>query len=954
MKLDQLLEISKTRFLSLKWKAFFLTSSLLSVIFIIFVTGTSVTLDKQFNEKRNNTFAHAISELHSLIEQETTRLQQLAAATPHFEGMSDSLDKTIELKKSFRPHWEMLKSTSNLSGAALYANNTAVLLTWDLPRSLPLQELIQKTLLSQKPSWRVDCASGCYLFGSSPIFSNGNIWGVAVTVSPWNELLQKFKKTSGADISFVSKLIDSPVQDSLFDKTLATTLTNEELTALSSKISSFDELVSSLQIQTTFSNKVYELRKISSTQLQSSAMGEFIITEDVSAELANMEATLSTTIWISIAGLVVSELLLLAVLSKTLTRLRETTESLPLLAQNGFQQARDLLTKQNRRTIIRDESDILNSTTLSLSYQLEKMQSQLTKRAEQLEKGGELLKSDRDFIHGLLNTAHAVIITQDSLGTILMANNHAEEVTGYSQQEILGNTFSSLLPTEDLLPDLYHQLSDLLCGKTDSLQHETQIICKDGSPLHMAWYHSRLPTRGNKNHTIMTVGLDISERKKAEDHMTWLASHDTLTGLYNRRKFAEEIESAITDSQSSNQAGAVLYFDLDQFKDVNDTSGHHVGDSLLKIVSSVLKETARDSDVIARLGGDEFAMILRDTDAKDASITAQRYCQALSKIEVQGKGRSHRASSSIGIALFPAHGEHIDELLANADIAMYSAKDAGRNGWHLFSYDAKDRVRVQERVYWNEKVKQVIAEDMITIHFQALVNVATQQVTHYEALLRVIDENGQLLAPGKFIQSAEQSGLINELDQRVMEKVFHYKSLLEAEGNFTPISLNLSGLSFKNRDLANIIANKISRHNIDPTSIIFEITETAAVADVAATIATMEKIKEMGCQFSLDDFGVGFSSLYFLKQLPIDYVKIDGSFIQHLHEHPDDQVLVKALVDVANAFGQRTVAEFVEHPNTLKILNSLGVNYAQGFLLHRPVSFENLMEDTYQTMPILA
>ena len=245
-------------------------------------------------------------------------------------------------------------------------------------------------------------------------------------------------------------------------------------------------------------------------------------------------------------------------------------------------------------------------------------------------------------------------------------------------------------------------------------------------------------------------------------------------------------------------------------------------------------------------------------------------------------------------------------------------------------------------MYWNEKVKEALAKDSLMVAFQPIQNIAEKRLSHFEALLRVMDEEGQPLPTYKFIQSAEASGLIQEVDLRIVDKVLAYKRQLEERGIAAVLAINLSGVSFRNPNINQAIAKKLDFYKVNPQEIIFEITETSALEDAVATANKMRDIKELGCKFALDDFGVGFSSLYHIKQLPIDLVKIDGSFIRHLPEEPEDQALVRAVVEVAKVFGLQTVAEFVENEESLEILSTLGVDYAQGYHISKPEFFDAL------------
>ena len=428
------------------------------------------------------------------------------------------------------------------------------------------------------------------------------------------------------------------------------------------------------------------------------------------------------------------------------------------------------------------------------------------------------------------------------------------------------------------------------------------------------------------------------------DELGFLAYNDTLTELYNRRKFQEELERQIKIAKRSGSSGAVLMFDLDNFKDVNDGSGHHVGDEMLKQIAYKLKEICRKNDVVSRMGGDEFAIILPNIDEEDALKVADKICRQVSEIEVLGKNMIHKASASIGVAMFPDVAEDLDTIIYYSDIAMYKAKELGRNMVYLFKENDKDMETINQRVYWSEKVKEPMTNEFLKIVCQPIYCYKTKSISHYEALLRVRDANGDFISPFNYINAAEKSGSISKVDKWVINEVSKYISLMMKENINKKISINLSALSFSNDNLVEEIEEIFIKNDIDPKMIIFEITETAALRNIYDTIKIMENIRKLGCDFALDDFGVGFSSFYNLKKLPVSYVKIDGSFINNLKNDKGDQILVESLVYVAKEYGEKTIAEFVEDAETLELLENLGVDFAQGYYISKPMEMEDVFE----------
>ncbi len=418
----------------------------------------------------------------------------------------------------------------------------------------------------------------------------------------------------------------------------------------------------------------------------------------------------------------------------------------------------------------------------------------------------------------------------------------------------------------------------------------------------------------------------LEARSEAEKNLVWLADHDPLTNLFNRRRFQEVFDRILALNVRYERTGALLFLDLDQFKYVNDLSGHQAGDALLLLVASTLRDAVRHSDILARLGGDEFALVLPEAGVEKAVYMANKLQHDLKQVDFSSNGRVHKISSSVGITLFPDHGTNLNDLLANADMAMYQAKEAGGARWHLYSPDEQAKELLASRAKWRERISRALLDDAFELHYQPIFDIKAGRVTRFETLVRMRDNAGQLIFPDNFIPIAEQSGQIHEIDRWVIRKVIGQVQANPA----ISLAVNLSGRVLDDPSLLEWFHQQLQDSGIDPSRLIVEITETAAVANVQDAIAFMRDIKALGCRFALDDFGSGFSSFAYLKQLPVDIVKIDGAFIQNLASSDEDQLFVKALTDVAKGLGKVTVAEFVENAETLRLLRGFRCRFRPG------------------------
>ena len=438
---------------------------------------------------------------------------------------------------------------------------------------------------------------------------------------------------------------------------------------------------------------------------------------------------------------------------------------------------------------------------------------------------------------------------------------------------------------------------------------------------------------GTPLHVILQV-QDISERKALSARLDYLMDHDLLTGLFNRRRFDQELMQQVERAARYGSGGAVLMMDLDHFKQVNDSFGHKAGDDLLRAIAGELRHRARKTDVLARLSGDEFALLLPQADLEEASVVAEALVKAVRQHMATLGEKTIRMTASVGVALF---GDlSYAELLAYADQAMYEAKESGRDRMAVYRPGADHRRRTA-RLDEAERLRKGLAEDRLVLHAQPILNLSSGKIAQYELLVRLWDDAaGEILMPGAFLYVAERFDMIQAIDRWVVRQAIGLIAEHAAAGSELLLEINLSGKSIGDRDLAAFTERLLAEAGIDPSSLIFELTETAAIANLEDAQRFAHRLRGLGCRFALDDFGSGFGSFYYLKHLPFDYIKIDGDFVRGLPGSPTDQLVVQALVTIAQGMGKETIAEFVTDQATVALLEEAGVDYAQGFHISRP------------------
>jgi diguanylate cyclase (GGDEF)-like protein/PAS domain S-box-containing protein len=519
------------------------------------------------------------------------------------------------------------------------------------------------------------------------------------------------------------------------------------------------------------------------------------------------------------------------------------------------------------------------------------------------------------------------IITRAVNGQVTTWNPGAERLYGYTSQEAVGREWGMLIP-EELKAEEGDVMRRAVAG--EHVEHyETRRVRKDGEQIDVSVTIS--PVRDGEDALIgiSTIARDITQRKRFEAQLKHLANNDPLTGLYNRYRFEEELAEELAAGQRYDSPGAVMVLDLDNFKYVNDGFGHGAGDEVLRGVSERLRSRLRRSDVLARLGGDEFAILLRSAGEDHARSVAQDLLEQVRAYTPQVDGQPVRMTASIGVTVIDHASSTPGDLMADADRAMFDAKESGRDRV-LFLDPGDRRSGPAGGRGWEHRIRTALDEDRFELHCQPILELSSGEVTQSELLVRMRGDDG-LIPPNAFLGDAERLGLIHAIDRWV---VSHAIELL-AERPGACFEVNLSGHSTGDEQLLRLIKGELEQAGVAPDRLILEITETAAIASIDQARRFAQALRDLGCRFALDDFGAGFGSFYYLKHIPVDFLKIDGDFVRSPRSKADDLV-VESIVHMARGLGKQTIAEFVEDEGTLEALRAQGVDYAQGFHIGRP------------------
>ena len=555
----------------------------------------------------------------------------------------------------------------------------------------------------------------------------------------------------------------------------------------------------------------------------------------------------------------------------------------------------------------------------------------------------QLLLESENRYRDLVETSHDLIWATDTQGRFTYLNTASQDIFGLAPKDLIGRCFFDFEAGAAHISN--RRFLALLRKNGEVKNYVTHVLtarCED------RWIGINARLTHDDNGEVLGLrgtARDITEQHLATQRIEHLALHDPLTDLPNRHSLQSRIDEALQEGA----VGALLFIDIDHFKYVNDNFGHRSGDQLIVGVGSVLRDVTRAAGgELYRLGGDEFGIHLPQALRKQAGDTAESALDAIRHYRFPATEQRivSNLSASIGIALYPFDGPDVPGLFSNVDIAMYQAKELGRNRYVVFD-QASDGLRsTHRRIHWAKRLRDALDDDRICLFAQPVVRLRDRKAVHHEVLVRLRDDAGGYVLPSAFIELAESLSLVQEIDLQVVQKLLAFMRQHNQVGKKLRYFVNLSRVSISDERWIKGFLSLLKTSGTDPSQLVFEITETAAMSEVDVTMTFIKRLKDMGCRFALDDFGAGFSSFYYLKRFEVDYLKIDGGFIRDLATDEGSRLFVRALNDVARGLNKQVVAEWVESPEVLKLLVEMGAQYGQGYLFRHPVPIEETVQLT--------
>jgi diguanylate cyclase (GGDEF)-like protein/PAS domain S-box-containing protein len=576
-----------------------------------------------------------------------------------------------------------------------------------------------------------------------------------------------------------------------------------------------------------------------------------------------------------------------------------------------------------------------SSEFIALNHELERQQATLRKllaSREQLEKEHELalvtLRSIGDAVITTNNTAHVEYL-----------NPIAESLTGWSNEEAQGKSVTEVfnIINEVTREPAVEPVSVCLAeGRIVGLANHTALIARDGKEYVIE--DSAAPIRDSQGviHGVVLVFRDVTSDRLARRQLEYLAQHDTLTGLNNRHYFEQQLEHVVQLMARGKATSALFYIDLDQFKVINDTAGHAAGDGLLTEVAHLFAGRLRKGDILARLGGDEFGVLLENIPIDQIDAVARSYIKALDGFQFHWEGKQYDITPSLGISIIDKDAQSAAEAMREADIACYIAKRDGRNRYHLYSPNDESGLDTLGEMGLVNEIRRALVSNDFALYQQPIIEMATGKVVINEFLLRLRAGGKEVISPASFIPVAERYGLMPMIDQWVVRQTLTCLQQQLARSEAGMVSINLSGASFGDSELLGIFNSFLKSQPELAKYIMIEVTETSAVRHIEKAIDFVRDLRRLGVSFALDDFGTGFSSFAYLKHLPVEYIKIDGTFVRDMIADPVDQAMVRSINHIAHSLSKKTIAEFVESEEILDRLREIGVDMVQGYHVGRP------------------
>ena len=784
--------------------------------------------------------------------------------------------------------------------------------------------------VKNKPQTFVFCKESCLQFVMEPFIFQDGSFGVIVLGQNMSDLVSRYHSVSSSDIAVLIQQDEQSEAINYLDSWNANVWAMSrfnEMFDVIQEYSQFNEIdkVTDISLWNVWANKILIQMMIPSHYIGVGSTVYYMNIEDESQRQAQLRLEIINEISTSIIGWLLAELLLIFVMLGPIKRLLRIVQALELLPKHQYQAAAGLVAQS--KGYIRDELTQLEDSTVYLAKELNSLHHKVEISKEELNAKILMLTRSRAFLQRLFDNANLYILTQTYKFEATSHNSLFANDLLKNNQMVFLDLFKSA-HDKNVFKDGVEALKESVA---ESFQQECSMQTIQGEDYTLAWTHT-LVKDDDGHDQILSIGMDVTQRNKNEQALFWLANNDSLTKIGNRRAFNKDLEDVL----SREKRGAIIFIDVNRFKQTNDIYGHIAGDLVLVDIANQLKTHTRENDFISRLAGDEFTIVLPGVTAEDLPNILAKLSDELNRSILLPDKRTIEYSVSLGGALFPDHGHDEQALIVHSDMAMYKAKRKGLKNWHIFDYEDDQLADLKAEHDLMELLKVALQQDLFKLVFQPILAIGNHKVSHYEVLLRLQSVDNEWISPAQFIPVAERVGLIRDIDFWVIKHVFEFLQEALTKQPELKFAINVSAPSLQEQHFSKRFEQLMHEYSISSANVIVELTETAYIDNFVQVLKNLEDLNALGVSIALDDFGVGYSSFSYMKDLPLTYVKLDGSYIKNLHHSVQSRAFIQSVVIMAKAFGMQTIAEFVEDQNILNELVKLNVDFAQGYYIGKP------------------
>lgn len=649
---------------------------------------------------------------------------------------------------------------------------------------------------------------------------------------------------------------------------------------------------------------------------------------DVSYLKQQTASALSTWLRSSLIQISAILLILFLVLRPPIKQLKTLTQILRLLPNRNYHDAETQLREMGSSRYLRDEIDVLHDTMFEVNQSLQTLNTVVEKHRRALGRKIDDLSQANELTKALLDGSPLVIIIHDKQGRIHNINARGRQLTGLEESPAESANINDFLQYGGSNWHLGKELVPLLMGESAQMQSEIPLLTPDQKQQDYLWVHSLIHHQGQE--MFLSAGMDISDKVKAQASITWLGQHDRVTGLLNRSTFMEKTRDYI-HRHPQDQTIKLLLLDIDDFSAFNDNHGFTKGDELLAAIAEHVAGTLPMGSLVARTGSGEFLALLHHHDLAEEELAA------LCRFTLENRDSDLKIRLTGVIDDYHSDRGSVDDWISSLTSAMAWAKLKHRGGLHRVQDHEESGSRRKERYQIRDQLISALEDNRMTLFFQPIFSLEENRISHCEGLVRMLDDHGQFIPPGKFLGVAAEFNLLTQIDRTVLEMAMMQLKDWERQGLDIGLSINLTAPTLEQPDFKQFLLQKIEETGARPERMIFEVVETDALGNLAAARKLLQTLKDIGAKIAFDDFGVGFTSFEYVRELPVDYIKIDQSFVRFIQQREEDQKLVRSITEMGHSLGKKIIAEGVENREALDILHEIGVEYIQGYLLSRPL-----------------